>query len=224
MSTLREGLPPLPLKMRHLPIDKRGFPVPYFVARINGEPDHRVVEPRAMDACIKHGRCWICGLPLARELAFCIGPMCGVTRTNSEPPSHEECAAYAASACPFLSRPHAHRRDAGLPDKPLRMPAGHMIERNPGCVCVWITGKVRAYSAQYGQPGVLFQMGAPLRTRWFSQGRPATLEEVTLSIDSGVPLLLDLCESATDALLVGEQVAALKRIVERDIRPEAANA
>lgn len=48
MNTLRPGLPPQPPKMQHLPVDERGFPAPYFVAWIDGKPDHRVVDPEKL--------------------------------------------------------------------------------------------------------------------------------------------------------------------------------
>src|ERR1041385_5281600 len=110
MNTLRPGLPELPPKMRALPIDKRGFPVPFFVAMVDGEPDHRMVEPRAVKVCVEQRRCWICGGQLGVFKSFTVGPMCAINRISAEPPAHFECARYSATACPFLSRPHAHRR------------------------------------------------------------------------------------------------------------------
>ena len=101
MNTLRPGLPPLPPKMLRLPIDARGFPVPFFVALIDGVPDHRMVEPTAMERCVKLGLCWICGTALGRHKAFVIGPMCSITRTISEPPSHLECATFVYTRTPY---------------------------------------------------------------------------------------------------------------------------
>jgi len=38
MTALRESLPSLPLAMRGLPRDHRGYPVPWFVAWVDGKP------------------------------------------------------------------------------------------------------------------------------------------------------------------------------------------
>lgn len=194
-NELRAGLPPLPAKMRHLPIDKRGFPVPFFVAIINGEPDHRVVEPRALQACVNQRRCWICGEPLGTFLSFLVGPMGAVNRVNSEPPSHRDCARYAVQACPFLSKPHAKRRDAGLPDQPLKQPAGVHLEHNPGVALIWTTRSFKPFRAQ---GGVLFKMGPAESMDWYAEGRAATREEVEHSIATGLPHLLKIAEDEGD--------------------------
>lgn len=204
MNTLRAGLPPLPPKMQHLLIDERGYPVPYFVAWVDGKPDHRISDGEKMRMCIEQGRCWLCGRRLGSFKAFCIGPMCAITWTISEPPSHLECATYAATACPFLTRPHAKRREAGMPDE-ARDPAGNMIKRNPGAVCVWVTKRHRPFRAG---SGILFDLGAPESTQWFAEGRPATRAEVDESIASGLPILV--AEAQKDG---GAQMAELNRRV-----------
>lgn len=223
-NSLRDGLPPLPPKMTRLPIDRRGFPVPYFVAMIDGEPDHRIADERALRACVEQNRCWLCGGPLGRYKAFCIGPMCAITRTISEPPQHLECAIYAATACPFMTRPHAKRREAGLPESGTRAAAGNGLRRNPGAVCVWVTLKHRPFQAFGGQEGVLFDIGEPVATYWFSEGRPATREEVDESINSGLPYLTEQAELDGDAGLlnlaehVGETIQLLNATL--PIRPK----
>ena len=45
MTEIRPGLPPLTGHLTRLPIDERGFPVPYFVAIVDGKPDHRIIDP-----------------------------------------------------------------------------------------------------------------------------------------------------------------------------------
>ena len=187
-NALRPGRPPLPVRMASRPIDKRGFPVPFFVAMVNGEPDHRVVEPRALQGCMRHGWCWLCGTPLGAYKSFVIGPMCGINRVNSEPPSHLECARYAAQVCPFLTRPHAKRREAGMPQN-AKDAAGVHLKRNPGVALVWTTRNFKPFKAQ---GGVLFALGEPESMEWYAEGRPATLAEVEASIESGLPLLLDV--------------------------------
>lgn len=94
----------LPPRIAKLPTDERGYPVPYFVEWIDGKPDFRVMSSKNLARAVKYRRCWICGEELGRFLCFTIGPMCGVNRISSEPPSHYDCARFAVSACPFLTR------------------------------------------------------------------------------------------------------------------------
>jgi hypothetical protein len=131
--------------------------------------------------------CWMCGQDLGRYQVFIVGPMCAINRISSEPPSHRECAEYAAAVCPFLTQREAHRRTDHLPDGHLA-PAGIMIERQPGVTLLWITRA--GYRVVPAPGGVLFEMGEPAECLWQCEGRPATRDEVLASIDSGYPLLL----------------------------------
>lgn len=218
MNELRPGLPPLPRKMLGLHIDKRGFPVPFFVAVINGEPDHRIVEPRAVKVCVEQRRCWICGGQLGTFRSFMVGPMCAINRISAEPPSHLECARYAATACPFLARPHAKRRDAGLPETPLQKPAGMHLERNPGVALVWTTRTYKPFRAEHGRKGVLFDLGPPDSMEWFAEGRAATRAEIDESIATGLPTLIAVAEQDNDAegvRIVNDRARELSAILDR---------
>ncbi len=186
---LRPELPPLPPRMATLPIDDRGFPVPWFVAWVDGKPDHRVMDIDKMPRALQAHLCWMCGEPLGAFKTFCIGPMCAISRTIAEPPSHLECLRYAVRACPWLTRPHAKRREIGLPED-ARDGAGLPLKRNPGVVCLWTTKKFRAWrNREIGNSGVLFNLGDPDHVEWWAEGRPATPNEVAASVTSGLPLL-----------------------------------
>lgn len=67
--TLRPELPYLPRTMRELPVDKRGYPVPWFVDWINGEPEFRAMDRRKLFRAVKENLCWVCGKPLWRARA-----------------------------------------------------------------------------------------------------------------------------------------------------------
>ncbi len=202
--TLRSGLPPLPRRMRKLALDERGYPVPWFVAWPDGQPDFRVSDSRKLAAAVKQRLCWACGEPLGRYLAFVIGPMCAVNRISSEPPSHRDCAEFSAIACPFLSRPKAQRREANLPEGRLSA-AGLPILRNPGVTLVWITYGYRVVRDQTGT-GVLFEIGDAVETLWFAEGRVATRAEILHSIETGLPILREMAERDGP-----EGIAALER-------------
>lgn len=177
--------------MRMLPVDARGYPVPYFVAWVEGVPDFRISDERKLVRCVQEHRCWLCGQRLGTFLAFVVGPMCAINRISSEPPAHRECAEFAAKACPFLTRPKAKRRDANLPEE-RRPSAGVMIERNPGVALVWVTKTYRVVRAPRGEQGhgVPFEMGPPRAVVSYTEGRPSTKEEIRESVESGLPLLL----------------------------------
>jgi hypothetical protein len=181
----------LPDNMRELPVSKNGFPVPYFAGKnAEGEWDFRVVHPETTVRCMKQRLCWICGQPLGSRMAFVAGPMCVVTKTSAEPPSHMSCAEYAAIACPFLASPRAKRNEKDLPEGH-RPPAGHAIMRNPGVTAVLVTRSWEAFGD--GDGGVLIRMGPPETVHWYAQRREATLSEVMDSIESGLAPLIEQC-------------------------------
>lgn len=186
--TYRENMPEMPDRIRALPVSEKGYPVPYFVAWIDGKPDFRVADPAKLAKCVNEKRCWVCGDVLGRYKAFVIGPMCAVNRVSSEPPAHRECAEFSAKACPFLTRPKAVRREAAMPED-AQDPAGIMLERNPGVALVWVTTDFRV--VREGE-GVLFRISDPVETAWYAEGRAATHEEVMASIKSGLPFLQEL--------------------------------
>ena len=177
----------MPERIWALPRNKAGYPVPWFVATVDGEPDFRVIRPGGVQLALYNRLCWVCGTPLipSEGVTYVIGSMCAVNRVSSEPPSHRACAVYAAQRCPFLANPHMRRRTTTLPDGRVS-PAGQMLERNPGVALVWRTDRIVVMSVDNG---VLFNVGEPLEVLWFAEGRQASRSEVLASIGSGLPLL-----------------------------------
>ena len=177
---LREGLPPLPARLAHLPIDERGYPVPRFVARVNGKPDHRVADAAYLVIALRDCLCWVCGNVLApRERVFLIGPASVINRTTPEPPMHEDCAHYAASVCPFLMRPAARRRIADLPED-ASPPPGVTLPEHPRVICIWHTSEfgLERHPLANGGLGFLFALGKPSALEFLCGGRPAYEVEV----------------------------------------------
>jgi len=182
---------PLPPNMQDLPISKAGFPVPFFAAKVGDDWDFRVVHPSTTLRCHKEHLCWICGKVMGSKKAFVVGPMCVITRTSAEPPSHHSCGVYAAIACPFLASPRTRRNEKELPSG-YAPPAGIAIMRNPGCAAVLITRSYKPFND--GSGGVLFQMGLPEKVEWYVKRGFATYTDVMDSIESGVQLLYDECD------------------------------
>ena len=192
MTAYRADLPPRPARMMHLPIDDRGFLVPWFVATVDGKPDFRAIRPSGIAEAWNKKTCWLCGGPMGVYKACVVGPMCGVNRITSEPPCHLECAEYAAKACPFLTRPLAVRNERGMPEGSM---AGIGIKRNPGATLVWVTKDMQPFKVSKGQGGGwLFKLGDPVTLQFWARGRRATRAEVQESVDTGLPILREYAE------------------------------
>jgi len=202
---------PVPDRIAKLPV-LRGYHVPWFVEKVNGEFDFRLMSRDKLIAAVLQTRCWVCGEKLGRNKSFVIGPMCGITRTSAEPPSHHECAVYAAKVCPFLTNPGMKRRDHEKLKENSEC-AGVSIDRNPGVCAVWTSVKFKRFYD--GGGGLLFNVGDPEKVEWFAKGREATRAEVIEAIDSGVPILRDICNSEDTAERRAQSHAQLDDLRER---------
>lgn len=179
-------MPPMPPRIAKLP--RKGiYPVPFFVAKVNGVYDFRMVRPETMQQCIEQHLCWICGEKMWKPQCFVVGPMCVVNHTSAEPPSHRECAEFAVLACPFMLNPQMVRREDEQTKALEGNVAGNMIKRNPGVMALWTTKFWAMFND--GRGGVLFNFQDPVHVSWWREGRRATTAEVLESIESGLPNL-----------------------------------
>lgn len=176
---------PMPSRIASLPVSKNGFPVPYFVEKVDGEYDLRVMSRPKLYSCFHQKKCWTCGQPLGRHRALVLGPMSIINRIVSEPPSHLDCACYAAQVCPFLANPRMRRNEKDMPDGKVE-PPGHHSNRNPGMVAVWVADDIRLERVPGGD---LFTFGDPTSLLWFTQGRAASREEILAAFANAVPFL-----------------------------------
>jgi hypothetical protein len=185
----------MPGRIALLPQNKVGYKVPWFVAVIDGQPDFRVIRAGGIQAALRGGLCWVCGIPFLRQedRAFAVGSMCAVNRVSAEPPSHRDCAVYSAVHCPFLATPQMVRRDRHKPEGASN-PAGIMLTRNPGVALVWVTRYKSWGTRGDGSGGTLFDIGDCREALWFARGRAATRGEVLASIDSGLPVLREMAD------------------------------
>jgi hypothetical protein len=195
--------------MRDLPLDERGYPVPWFVAFIKGKPDFRVMDPVKYKRAISEQRCWVCGAHLGVWKVFTIGPMCAINRTTSEPPSHLDCARWSARNCPFLSRPHMVRRENDMPEGIEGCIGGMMIKRNPGVTLLWVTKSFETWRDPKGGP--LIEVGPPESLEWWAEGKHATREQVEHSIETGLPALREIAATQDGAMeLLDKRVVEMK--------------
>ena len=179
----------LPDEMARLPRDHRGYPVPRFVAWIDGKPEFRAADPVFWSRAVKEKLCWLCGGGMSRRQFFVLGPMCSITRTTTEPPCHRGCAIFAVKNCPFLTKPMAVRNERNMPED-TRHPGGEMIARNPGVTALWESASYEIFRDPAGNP--LIRVGYPVSLSFWREGRKATMQEAMDSIESGLPILYDV--------------------------------
>lgn len=186
---IRPELEPLPKLMQSLPVDARGYAVPWFCDWIDGKPEFRSMDPVKYRRAVREKLCWVCGNKLAGVYVFVAGAMCGINRTSAEPPSHIDCGRWSARNCPFLSNPNMVRReDEVINNASIRDGApGFAITRNPGVAMVWFTREYEFFPDGRGR--MLIQMGRPSGIEWYCRGRAATREEVEESILGGIGAL-----------------------------------
>lgn len=168
------------------------YPVSKFVQWIDGKADFRVMDGQFRARAIKFHLCWVCGGKLGGLSTYVVGPMCAVNRVSTEPPSHQGCGEFSATHCPFMRQPDRTRREGRLPEG-WSNPGGIMIERNPGVMLLWHT-KRAPQPFRDEQGGWLLHLPDPVGVDWWTQGRPATRNEVLAAIDSGLPILQEAAE------------------------------
>lgn len=189
---------PLPSRMQSLPVDERGYVVPWFVEWIDGKPEFRAMSGEKWLRAVREKLCWVCGERLGRYMTFVAGPMCGINRTSSEPPSHLECAQWSARNCPFLSNPEMIRRVDETIGADMSNVAGFAITRNPGVTMLWTTNTYSVFNDGHDKPLITF--GEPTSVEWYACGRIATREQVMASIDSGLPALVAVAQKQDGAM------------------------
>ena len=99
------------------------------------------------------------------------------------------------------------RREDDLSEEMSRNVGGVMLKRNPGVMAIWTTV---SYKVEISNRDALFRLAAPESITWWREGRPATRAEVLASIESGYPLLVDVCRSPRElAKLEGDRKEAM---------------
>jgi len=106
---------PIPPFLAHLPVDSRGYPVPFFVAKRGEHYDFIHMDERKQQQAIQDHLCHICGKELSPRQSWYVitGPTGYKNRVVSDPPMHKDCAAYALQVCPHLLYQKAERKDDG---------------------------------------------------------------------------------------------------------------
>ena len=224
MTKIRDDLEPMPLYITGLAIDKRGYPIPWFVPMLEGKPEFRGGDAQKLARAVKERRCWVCGHHRGVYVAFVVGPMCGVNRISSEPPSHLACARWSARNCPFLSNPRQVRREDEVSNnaKLAEESAGVAIARNPGIGLLWITRQFEIIQDPVKKGRYLFMMGEPENVEFWKEKRLATRAEVDTSVAGGLPNLEAIARGEPGGLeSLGRQVVAFTRLLDNCSWPES---
>lgn len=191
--------PNIPGRMRQLPRDSAGRPIPFFAAVIDGKHDFRVMDPDRLADAILFKLCFVCGQRLnVTSSTFVVGPMCVVNRVSGEPPNHADCAEWSVKGCPFLNNPGKVRRDAHLPENVVEGARGTMIHRNPGVTALV---DARSWYIEQVPNGIVHRIRAIRRVTWWAEGRIATRSEVLASVESGLPALQAMADEQGDTAI-----------------------
>lgn len=123
----------IPKRMRTLPRDSRGYPIPHIVfIDKTKQPQFTINDHAKVLDCLKKKLCAICGKRMDLGFWFVGGERSFLNEAGAflDPPSHLECAEYALKVCPFLC---AHRYTNRLDDALIRSKAatvGIALTRN----------------------------------------------------------------------------------------------
>jgi hypothetical protein len=207
----------MPSKIRALPRDRMGRPIPWFVAELaGGIRDFRVADSAKRVSALRDKLCWVCGQNLPAKVTFALGPMCSINRITAEPPVHLECATYSAQACPFMIRPQMVRRTGGLENIPDLVDApGIHIDRNPSGILLWTCRQFKLMRPPFGVPGVLVTVGDPVEVTWWTQGRAATAVEADGMLAAGYERLQQECVHDPDPAGARAQLARQYAVARR---------
>lgn len=185
----------MPDRIRVLGHDAVGNPSLFFAQRgANGLVNYRAPRPEAVDQCLKHRLCYICGQQLGRNKTFLTGPVGALRQIALDPPCHRSCAVYAAQACAYFTKPRL---------RPDVMPTHN-------ATCLWTT---RSFVPLPIDNAVHFHLGKPIEMTWFRQGEIASYEEVLRATQYALRILLDIARDDGDYAVqaVLQSVAKLRQ-------------
>jgi hypothetical protein len=122
---------PLPERMKKLPRDKRGYPIPVIVTRDrDGLPMFTVNDSVVQTKCVHKKMCPICGGKLPKELWFVGGPQSAFHPHGCyfDSAMHHECLTYALQVCPYLAMTRWNAHEANLDHLSSRMDKRTLLE------------------------------------------------------------------------------------------------
>ncbi|THD62965.1 hypothetical protein [Phenylobacterium sp.] len=182
----------LPKRVQRLPTDRRGFPVPWFVAWRDGEPQFPVVDAAKLGVAWAGELCWVCGDKLGALRGWVVGPMSALEGATPEPPSHYDCARFSVRCCPHLSTPTA-KPSARYGEAEGYAAQANVSKLRSGATAIWVT-RGRGATPFHAGGGLLFGLEGPERLEWYAAGRPASAADVRAAIARVLPTLRRVAE------------------------------
>jgi hypothetical protein len=164
----------VPERIKQLVSFRREEPVPWWVPWTALESDRPTYPPEGrprfdlkprperFERAMREHRCWTCGDQLGAVVTFVTEPHWVVQGFAGEPPSHSDCAAYAATHCPYFVGP----------DAPL--------------VCLWMC---RRYATVKTDTGPLIEICGATHVDWFQAGKPAHRAQIIAAFARVMPKL-----------------------------------
>jgi hypothetical protein len=184
--------PNLPRRVERLPTDRRGFPIPWFVAWRDGQPHFPVVDAAKLGVAWNEDLCWVCGDKLGANRGWVVGPMSALEGATPEPPSHYDCARFSVCHCPHLATSTASF-SAKYAEAEGYAAQANVSKVRSGATAIWVT-KGRGATPFRAGDGVLFGLDGPERLEWYAGGRAATAIEVREAIAIAWPTLQQTAE------------------------------
>lgn len=200
IATIERGMTPrerlasieLPMRMRSLRKDPRGFPIPFIVMiDKTGMPQFTISDQHKVHACITKRLCSICGRRLDKtgrnfDLWLIGGARCFLHEHGAflDPPMHRECGEYSLRVCPFLAaRSYSKRIDdaklkpGALPDNMILAQADHMTPSQPERFGFGLTHEL---TVERSQGGHVFVPSSWQYVEWWRQGETINAPDTAL--------------------------------------------
>lgn len=159
----------IPKFLDHLPVNEKGYPIPYFVAIVDGKPDFRLLDSVKQLACINGKKCGVCGKTIPNTQFYFVSGYFGYLNSiSTDPGMHRECAEFSLVACPHMHFKKAERREEYDEGVDVSAPAG-FVDTKPDKVYL-----IRATNYKAGRiPGsknITIQYKAMNAEEWIYEG------------------------------------------------------
>lgn len=150
---------PIPPELAHLKRDDRGYPIPFFVSKVDGKPQFQVISQEKQVMCVERKLCAICGKKLYKDGAYFVsGPMGLFNKFQTDPGMHRVCAEFSLRACPHLYYEKSQRRDVKGPISETLAPNDHMAMAKPTEIFLAKGSKFWLEKIDNGNTGVAFTL------------------------------------------------------------------
>lgn len=184
---------PIPDRMKGLPRDKRGFPVPCIVQYdAHGVPQFTVNNALIKQQVMLGRRCGICGGELGLFCWSVGGPNSAFHPNGAyiDPPMHRECLVYAMNVCPYLAwRSYSGKANVDALQK--RFTTAHIVEDTttwPGRPKVFVAVSYRQFKPIW-ENGLIdkYQPIRPYRrVEFWHHGKRITQERAVELLKDGI--------------------------------------